>query len=28
VDTDPERLLQTLRDEARATPAAKDFNPV
>jgi len=29
VDTDPERLLQTLHDEALAGPAAKsDFNPV
>ncbi len=29
VDTDPERLLQTLRDEACASPGAgSDFNPV
>jgi uncharacterized protein (TIGR00730 family) len=29
VDTDPERLLQTLRDEALAGPAARsDFNPI
>ena len=29
VDTDPERLLQRLHDEAQAGPAAKsDFNPV
>ena len=28
VDTDPARLLQTLRDEAVASPAGKDFNPI
>ena len=29
VDTEPERLLQTLHDEARSGPAARsDFNPV
>jgi len=28
VDTDPERLLQTLRDEAGAPAARSDFNPV
>ena len=28
VDTDPQRLLQTLRDEAAASPAAKDFSPI
>lgn len=28
VDTDARRLLQTLRDEAAASPAAKDLNPV
>jgi len=28
VDTDPVRLLQTLRDEAAASPAAANFNPV
>jgi uncharacterized protein (TIGR00730 family) len=28
VDTDPQRLLQTLQDEAQASPAAKDFNLV
>ena len=28
VDTDPQRLLQTLRDESVASPAAKDFTPI
>ena len=28
VDTDARRLLKTLRDEAAASPAGKDFNPV
>jgi uncharacterized protein (TIGR00730 family) len=28
MDTDPQRLLQTLRDEAEASPASKDFNPI
>ena len=28
VDTDPQRLLQTLRDEAEASPATKNFSPV
>jgi uncharacterized protein (TIGR00730 family) len=28
VDSDPQRLLQTLRDAAGASPAARNFNPV
>ena len=28
VDTDPQRLLKTLHDEAQASPDTKDFNPV